>query len=146
MCRRTSTRRPGPAPRCAAAAGGFSVLEMLVAVAVIGLVAAIGVPALLDQLSKVRLEAAATDVVNLIQQTRLRAIRDGQQYTVEVDGVNVTGQTIVGSNELNPFEKAKRPRISVRGRFASGPRSSCRLAQQIPPEGGPALGPDPNRV
>ncbi len=107
MSRRTSARQPGHRRLTAShglASSGFSVLEMIVTVAIVGLVAMVGMPALFNQLSKVRLEAAATDVANLIQQTRLRAIRDGQQYTVEVDGVDVTGQTIVGSNESDPFE------------------------------------------
>lgn len=83
---------------------GFSVIEMLVVVGILGLVTAIGVPALFDQMSKVRLEAAASDVANLVQQTRMRAIRDNQQYTVQVNGANVDGQTFSGSTELAPFE------------------------------------------
>ncbi len=92
-----SRRRP-------TASHGFSVIEMLVVLGILGLVAAIGVPSLLNQLSKVRLEAAAADVANLMRQTRLRAIRDNQQYTVQVNGVNVDGQTLIGSTELAPFE------------------------------------------
>lgn len=84
---------------------GFSVLETLVAVAVIGMVVVIGVPSVLRQMSKVRLEAAANDVANLVRQTRLRAIRDRQSYTVEVvDNDELHGQTLIGSTEAAPFE------------------------------------------
>ena len=86
------------------ASRGFSVIEMLVVLGIFGLIAVIGVPSLLNQLAKVRLEAAAADVANLIRQTRLRAIRDSQQYTVQVAGANLEGQTLVGSTELAPFE------------------------------------------
>ncbi len=86
------------------ASRGFSILEIMVVVAIVGVVAVIGVPSLLNQLSKVRLEAAASDVANLIRQTRLRAIRDNKVYVVEVAGANVNGQTFVGSTETAPFE------------------------------------------
>ena len=83
---------------------GFSVLETLVAVAVLGLVVVIGVPSVLKQISKVRLEAAANDVANLVRQTRLRAIRDRETYTVEVVGDEVHGQNLLGSTAAAPFE------------------------------------------
>ncbi len=79
-------------------------IEMLVALGVLLVIAAVGIPSLLSQLARVRLESAANDVANLMRQTRLRAIRDNQQYTVEVDGNNVTGETVVGSTEQSSIE------------------------------------------
>ncbi len=98
MSRRDFVRHPRMAPRGDVA--GFSVLEMLVVIAVIGVMAAVGIPSLLSQLNKVRLEAAASDVANLIRQTRLRAIRDGTQYSVGVAGNTVTGEGVIASVEL----------------------------------------------
>jgi type II secretory pathway pseudopilin PulG len=80
------------------------VIEILVILGIIGVVAAIGVPSLLSQLAKVRLEAYASDIANLIVQTRQRAITENRDYTVEVDGAIVTGQTLVASTETEPFE------------------------------------------
>ncbi len=83
---------------------GFSMVEVLVILGLIGIVVAIGVPGLINQLFKIRLESAANDVANLIQQTRQRAIRDNVSYTVEVDGDKVVGQTLIGSTAAEPSE------------------------------------------
>lgn len=97
---RTSFHRSSAgSARFAAGAAGFSILEMLVVVAIIGFVAVVGVPSLLNQLSKLRLESTANDVANLLRQTRLRAIRDNVQYTVEVDGTEVDGMGLQGNIE-----------------------------------------------
>lgn len=81
---------------------GFSVLEALLVLAVIGVIAAVGVPSLLNQLQRLRLESAANDVANLIRQTRLRAIRDRAQYTVGVvGGTKVAGEGVIDSVELD---------------------------------------------
>ncbi len=98
MSRRVYARRP------ASTSHGFSVLELLVTMGVLLIVAVLGIPSLLGQLSKIRLESAANEVANLIRQTRLRAIRDNQQYTVEVDGDNVVGETVLGSTEQDRVE------------------------------------------
>ncbi len=98
MSRRDFARHPRMAPR--GGVSGFSVLELLVVLAVIGVVAGVGVPSLLAQLNKVRLEAAAHDVANLMRQTRLRAIRDGTQYSVGVVGNTVVGEGVITTVEL----------------------------------------------
>lgn len=98
MSRRDFVRHLRMAPRVGAS--GFSVMELLVVLAVIGVMAAVGIPSLLSQLEKVRLEATASDVANLIRQTRLRAIRDGVQYSVGVVGNTVTGEGVIATVEL----------------------------------------------
>ena len=79
-CRRLPGRR-----------SGFSILEALIVIFVLGIAAAISVPSLIGQLAKLRLESSATDVANLMRQTRLRAIRDNTEYTVEISGDEITG-------------------------------------------------------
>ncbi len=102
---------------------GFSMVEVLVIIGIVGLVAAIGIPGLISQLSKVRLEAAANEVANLVRQTRLRSIRDNATYTVEVNGVNVVGQTLVGSTAADPFEmEFNNPPIAI---YAGGGLADC---------------------
>ncbi len=91
--------------RCASAlsgraAAGFSIMELLVVVAILGIVSLVGVPALLNQLHRLRLESAANDIANLMRQTRLRAIRDNTEYSVEVVGTSVFGVGVIDTIEL----------------------------------------------
>ncbi len=113
MSRRDSSRLPYRHP--SNSARGFSVIELLVALGVLLVVAVIGIPSLLSQLARVRLESSANDVANLIRQTRLRAIRDNQQYTVEVvDDEKVVGETVIGSTEQSQVElELNNPPIAV---------------------------------
>ena len=86
--------------RAFAGASGFSLVEVLVVIGVLALAALVGLPSLMGQIRKVRLESAAADIANVMRQTRLRAIRDNEQYTVKVDGSAVTGQGLIGEIEL----------------------------------------------
>ena len=72
-------------------AGGFSLVEALIVIGVLGIVAALGVPSLLNQLARYKLESTAISVANLMRQTRMRAIRDNDQYTVAISGNKITG-------------------------------------------------------
>ncbi len=79
---------------------GFSLLEVLVVLAILGIISVLGIPALFNQLNRVRLESAANDVANVMRQTRLRAIRDGGQASVEVMGTSVFGLGVTDVIEL----------------------------------------------
>ena len=72
--------RPGPPSRRAA---GFTLLEVLVIVVIIGIVAAIAVPITLQQLNRLRVESFADQASSLIQSTRGRAIRDNAEHAVD---------------------------------------------------------------
>ena len=98
MSRRDLVRRARLTPR--GGSSGFSVLELLVVLGVLGVIAAVGIPSLLSQLNRVRLESAASDVANLMRQTRLRAIRDNKQHSVAVVGNTVVGEGVVTTVEL----------------------------------------------
>lgn len=56
----------------------------MVVVGVVGIIAAVGVPALLSQLAKVELEGAAHTVANLMNQARQRAIQDAEKKSHSV--------------------------------------------------------------
>lgn len=91
MCRRP--HRPLRDRRCPA---GFSVLELLVILSVMGIVLLFAVPYTLSTLGRIRLEGATDQVVSLMQSTRMRAIRDRQTYSFEYDAVDKQFEGMVG--------------------------------------------------
>ena len=80
---------------------GFSLLEVLVVVLIVGIATAVLAPSTLQQLKKARLGSTASNVANLMNQTRLRAIRDNTIYTVQVaaSGEEVTGMANYGPQD-----------------------------------------------
>lgn len=65
-------------PRC----GGFSMLELVVVVAIIVVILKISLPGIQNTLLNYRLGSAASSVAAAIQQTRYLAIQNGCYYTI----------------------------------------------------------------
>ncbi len=80
---------------------GFSLLEALIVMGVLGIVAAIGLPSLLTQLARFQLESSATAVANLMRQTRMRAIRDNATYAVQITAGQIVGIGAFDSETVN---------------------------------------------
>ena len=55
---------------------GFSLVELLVVVAVIAVLVAISLPVLMNAVRTARLHNAGTDFAGILQQARMRAVRD----------------------------------------------------------------------
>lgn len=64
---------------------GFTLVELMVVVAVIGLMAAIGTPVVLNLLPNYKLKAAARDLYSSLQQTRLLAIKTNNNVRLVLD-------------------------------------------------------------
>jgi general secretion pathway protein H len=64
---------------------GFTLLEMLIALTILGLVAAIAMPRLTRPSDGVRLEAAARDLVGALRLTRASAISRGTAMALMID-------------------------------------------------------------
>lgn len=100
---------------------GFSFIEMVVVVAIIGTILAIAIPGFIGMTPKMRLKSAARDIVSDIQLSRAQALRDRKDYTIEFDTAamkytvkseGITKKTVVLSEQYNgisfgsPYGKA----------------------------------------
>ena len=79
LCRR---RTPGRA-----AAGGFTLIEIMVVLVIIGVLAALIAPNVLDRAADARVTAARTDVNNLMQALKLYKL-DNQRYPSAEQGLD----------------------------------------------------------
>lgn len=70
---------------------GFSLIELLIVVAIIMIVAAISVPRLLNTVSDINLRYAATNISGLLQSARMQAVRKNTFYTVQPTSLSTGG-------------------------------------------------------
>src|SRR5208337_3926596 len=77
--RLTRSRHPSPVPRRSSA---FTLIELMVVIAIIGLIAAMGVPSIFQVVRKEGMRRAVSDVEQLLGDARARAIYGG--HTVRV--------------------------------------------------------------
>ena len=69
--------------------GGFSLIEALVVVAILLILAVVAVPNILQGMRMLRLRSNATNIATLLQQARMRAVRDNRSYQVLATNVAV---------------------------------------------------------
>ncbi len=74
------------------ASAGFSLLEMVIVVAVLLVIAGLMVPNLMTTIANYRLRNAAVNVAGILQTSRMRAVHDNQFYAVR--RTNWTGAKI----------------------------------------------------
>jgi prepilin-type N-terminal cleavage/methylation domain-containing protein len=88
---------------------GFSILEMMIVIAIIMVLAAITVPALVNTVSDINLRYAATNMSGLLQTARMQAVRTNGFYGIQpitLPGgnmayfVNVNGPTYAAGDPL----------------------------------------------
>lgn len=75
---RPNARSPGPV----ASRRGFSVIELMVVVAVLAILAATSVPVFIEVLNNNRLAARSNDIVSMLQTARLESMRRGVRVIV----------------------------------------------------------------
>ncbi len=62
---------------------GFSLIELMVVISIIGILLAIAIPGFIKMAPRMRLKSAARDVVSDIQLAKTLALRDRKQYIIE---------------------------------------------------------------
>lgn len=91
--------RGQPARRRRSARDGFSMIELLVVITILLVIAAAALPNLMQTLANVRLRSSVNTAAALLQQGRLRAVRDNTYYEVIAD--SNTADTNVLCLDLN---------------------------------------------
>jgi prepilin-type N-terminal cleavage/methylation domain-containing protein len=83
----------------AAGERGFSLVELLVVLAIILVVSAVAVPNIVTAMRGVRLRGTASDYSGVLQQARMRAVRDNRIYSVRIGN---DGATTVAYIDIYP--------------------------------------------
>ena len=92
-CTPTRMAIAGRAPR--AAQGGFTLIELMVTIAIAGIVLSLAVPSMTTMIKNNRLQSAASSFVGDLQFARSEAIKRGQNVTV---CPSADGSTCLGAN------------------------------------------------
>jgi prepilin-type N-terminal cleavage/methylation domain-containing protein len=83
---------------------GFSLLEMLIVVAVLLAIAALAVPNMMSTISNYRLRGAASNIAGIVQTMRMRAIHDNRIYTLRTGTWNGARLAYVDLNGNGSFD------------------------------------------
>ena len=90
---------------------GFSIIELMVAIVVIGVLAAATVPNMITGIPKYRVKSAATDLSAKLRRARWAAVKEGRQVTVAFN--QATGNYVV-DGQLFPHT------MSITNHYGSG--------------------------
>lgn len=125
--------------RSRADASGFSLLELLIVLAVALIAAALIIPNMQTAIRTVRLHESAMSYSNLLQQTRMRAVQDDRYYSVltatdPATGIPYAFADLQGTTVYAPGDPRMEFSSGVQPRsYASGPAVTNLKSQFLPP-------------
>ena len=103
---------------------GFTLIELAVIIAIVGVLAGIAVPSFVGWLPKYRLSSSADDIQSLVQNARLRAVKENAHVAVlfdpDNDGLDVDYLAFVDNNSNWNMDAGEA--LVARGEVASGIR------------------------
>ena len=76
---------------------GFTLVEILVLIAVLGIIGAIAVPNFIGLTPRMRIKSAARNIVSDMQMAKTKALRDGLTWTIQFDTSNNQYSVLDGS-------------------------------------------------
>ncbi|BCS99262.1 hypothetical protein DSLASN_48940 [Desulfoluna limicola] len=85
---------------------GFTLLELMVAVALIAIVASVAVPSWREFVANRRTAGASREILNALQHTRMKAIKEGQTITVIYTDIHGIAISEPSDGSTGAFEKA----------------------------------------
>ncbi len=123
---------------------GFSMVELVVVVAIMLIVAGFAVPGILSMVQAARLRGTATDFTNLIQQSRIRSVQDDRSYSLVVNpAVGATPATAFVDLKQNGVIGTGDPEMSlpieVKLVAAANAPSTANLKTQLLPAASPVV-------
>ena len=83
-------------------AAGFTMLEMMIIVVIIGIVAAMAVPSFFNTIPRLKARTEARNILNFVRLARSKAVSGGAQYGVYIDINN--RQYILFKDTINPAQ------------------------------------------
>lgn len=86
---------------CKNTKSGFTLMELMVVIAIIGIIAAISIPNLISSLPKSRLRGATRDLVSCFQEMKLRAISQNARTVVVFNLATNQYRAFVDNNPQN---------------------------------------------
>lgn len=137
ICRQLRYARRPQAAKKPCEPTGFSLLELLVTLGILLVVIAIAIPQMQQLIRTVRLRGAGTDYANLLQNARIRAVKDGKYYTTLTDTVVTPSIAFVDINGSGAYEVGE-PMMAFRANtspapFGAGPSLANLKMQFLPP-------------
>jgi prepilin-type N-terminal cleavage/methylation domain-containing protein len=101
--------------RQAGAQQGFSLIELLIVVAISMIAAAMALPLVSNAVNQVHLSSSATDYANLLQRARMRAVQDDTYYQIQTTTLSGDPIAYVDINKNGSYDNGEPMMV-----FASG--------------------------
>src|SRR5438132_2029066 len=122
---------------------GFSLIELLIVVAISMIAAAMALPLVSNAVNQIHLSSSATDYANLLQRARMRAVQDDTYYQIQTQTLSGDPIAYVDINKNGSYDTGEPMMVFASGvtykAQSAGPALS-NLKSQFLPSGSVAQG------